>query len=60
MFYYTCIHLFWFKFSTTHIEKLHESKICLSGRMAYSFLTSKKSEGRCTENLRHVILKVRR
>ena len=46
-------------FSTTPTGKLHESQIYLYGRIDYSFVPSTIYEGRCTENLRHVMMKVR-
>ena len=51
---------FWFIFSTTHTGKGNESQIRLSGRIYYSFVPSTKSEGICAENLRHIMMKVRR
>ena len=56
----TYIHFFLFIFSTTHTGKGCESKIFLSGRIDYNFVTSTKTEGRCTEISRHVMMKVRR
>ena len=49
--------MFLFIFSTTHTGKGHESQICLSVRIDYTFLPSTKSEGRGTENLLHVWLR---
>ena len=42
--------------STNHAGKGHESQICLSIIMDYTLVPSTKSEGICTENLRHVII----
>ena len=46
-------------FSTTHTGKGQKNQIFLSGRIYYSFVTSTKSEGRCEEYLRHVMMKTR-
>ena len=51
--------MFLFIFSTTHTGKGHESQICLSVRVYYTFVPSTKSEGRCTENLIHLMIKAR-
>ena len=56
--YYNIYLKFRFVFSTTHRVKGHTSQICLSGIIDDTFLPSKKSEGRCTENLRNVMVKV--
>ena len=53
------INLLQFIFSTTRTVKGHEYQIYLSGIIDYSFLPSKKYESICTENLRHVMMKVR-
>ena len=50
----------WFVFSANHKGKWNESQVCLSGRIYYSFASSTKSEGRCTETLRHAMMKGRR
>ena len=47
-----------FIFSTTHTGKGHESQICLSGRIYYTFVPSTKYEGRCTETLINIMMKV--
>ena len=57
---FSYIHLFWYIFSTTNTGKGHESQIYLSGRIDYSFLSCKQSEGIGTENLRHEMMKVRK
>ena len=54
------MHLLWLILPSNHIGKGHEYQICLYGRIDYSFVPSKKSEVRKTENLRHVTMKARR
>ena len=43
-----------------HTGKGHEFYVCLSGRLDYTFLPYTKYEGRCTEHLIHVMMKVRK
>ena len=38
----------------------HEYQIYFSGRIYHSFVPSTKYEGRCTENLRNLMMKARR
>ena len=52
------IHLCWFIFSITHTGNGHESQIFLSGIIYYTFIPTTKFEGRCTEILGHVMMKV--
>ena len=54
------MNLLWLTFTTNHTGKVHEYQICLDGRIDYSFVSSKKSDFRKTENLRHVTMKARR
>ena len=51
MFYYIIyiyIYLFWFIFSSTHTGKGQEYQFCLYGRIYYTFVPFKESEGICT------------
>ena len=41
-------------------EKEITPKSFLPGRIDYNFVPPTKYEGKCTENLRHIIVKVRR
>ena len=52
------MHLLLFIFSTTHMWKVYESQIYLHGRIYYNSVQSTKYEGKCTENLRHVMMKM--
>ena len=54
------MHFFWFIFSTTHTEKGHVSQILFPGRIYYDFVPYNISEGECTEDLRHVMIKLGR
>ena len=48
----------WFIFATNHTGKGQKYQICLSVRIDYGFAPYIKSEGLCTENIRHTMMKV--
>ena len=54
------IDLFEFIFSITHTRKGHESQIYLSGISYYTFVSSTIYVGKYKDNLRHLMMKMRR